>query len=156
MVVCREGRLAFEGWDTRMAGEEHPACIRPLTSCLPGRQSRFSLPHLPLPCCRSVFYLPKPRALNYLVTQLFGGPTLVLQASAERRQLQALWWCQRGPLLEWQGVLVGRATGAGRLGFCLLAASGCLPAGQCRQVLVSDADCSASALCALPHLLCRG
>lgn len=28
---------------------------------------------------RSVFYLPPPRPLNYLVTERFGGPTLVLQ-----------------------------------------------------------------------------
>ncbi|KAL4854579.1 Pheophytinase [Chlorella vulgaris] len=28
---------------------------------------------------RSVFYLPPPRPLNYLVSRLFGGPTLVLQ-----------------------------------------------------------------------------
>lgn len=32
---------------------------------------------------RSVFYLPPPRALNYLVAEKFGGPTLVLQASPE-------------------------------------------------------------------------
>lgn len=29
--------------------------------------------------CRSVFYLPKPRPLNHLVADLWGGPTLVLQ-----------------------------------------------------------------------------
>lgn len=29
---------------------------------------------------RSVFYLPKPRALNYLVASRFAKPTLVLQA----------------------------------------------------------------------------
>jgi len=29
--------------------------------------------------CRSVFYLPKPRALNWLVASAFGKPTLVLQ-----------------------------------------------------------------------------
>lgn len=28
---------------------------------------------------RSVFYLPKPRPLNYLVSECFGGPTLVVQ-----------------------------------------------------------------------------
>ncbi len=28
---------------------------------------------------RSVFYLPRPRPLSYLVGQVFGGPTLVLQ-----------------------------------------------------------------------------
>lgn len=28
---------------------------------------------------RSVFYLPKPRPLNHLVADLWGGPTLVLQ-----------------------------------------------------------------------------
>lgn len=32
---------------------------------------------------RSVFYLPKPRALNYLVTEAFGGPTLVLQGAKD-------------------------------------------------------------------------
>lgn len=32
---------------------------------------------------RSVFYLPKPRALNYLVTDGFGGPTLVLQGAKD-------------------------------------------------------------------------
>ena len=31
--------------------------------------------------CRSVFYLPKPRPLNYLVQDMFGGPTLVLQGA---------------------------------------------------------------------------
>ena len=31
--------------------------------------------------CRSVFYLPKPRPLNYLVQDLYGGPTLVLQGA---------------------------------------------------------------------------
>jgi pimeloyl-ACP methyl ester carboxylesterase len=30
-------------------------------------------------CTHCRFYLPKPRALNYLVTKAFGGPTLVLQ-----------------------------------------------------------------------------
>ena len=29
--------------------------------------------------CRSVFYLPKPRPLNYLVADRYGGPALVLQ-----------------------------------------------------------------------------
>ncbi|KAL0021846.1 hypothetical protein WJX77_007187 [Trebouxia sp. C0004] len=32
---------------------------------------------------RSVFYLPKPRPLNYLVQDLFGGPTLVLQGAKD-------------------------------------------------------------------------
>lgn len=32
---------------------------------------------------RSVFYLPKPRALNYLVTEAFGGPALVLQGAKD-------------------------------------------------------------------------
>ena len=31
--------------------------------------------------CRSVFYLPKPRPLNYLVQDLYQGPTLVLQGA---------------------------------------------------------------------------
>lgn len=31
--------------------------------------------------CRSVFYLPKPRPLNYLVQDLYGGPTLLLQGA---------------------------------------------------------------------------
>ena len=31
--------------------------------------------------CRSVFYLPKPRPLNFLVQDLFGKPTLVLQGA---------------------------------------------------------------------------
>ena len=31
--------------------------------------------------CRSVFYLPKPRALNYLVSTMYGGPCLILQVS---------------------------------------------------------------------------
>jgi pimeloyl-ACP methyl ester carboxylesterase len=32
---------------------------------------------------RSVFYLPKPRALNYLVADAFGGPALVLQGALD-------------------------------------------------------------------------
>lgn len=32
---------------------------------------------------RSVFYLPKPLALNYLVAEKFGGPTLVLQGAKD-------------------------------------------------------------------------
>lgn len=36
-------------------------------------------PRCSLLLCRSVFYLPKPRALNYLVGQCFAKPTLVLQ-----------------------------------------------------------------------------
>lgn len=32
---------------------------------------------------RSVFFLPRPRALNYLVSELFGGPTLVLQGAKD-------------------------------------------------------------------------
>lgn len=32
---------------------------------------------------RSVFYLPKPRPLNYLVGGLFQGPTLVLNGSLD-------------------------------------------------------------------------
>eukprot|EP00884_Botryococcus_braunii_P015481 jgi/Botrbrau1/2616/Bobra.145_1s0036.1 len=32
---------------------------------------------------RSVFYLPKPRPLNYLVSQLYRGPTLVLQGARD-------------------------------------------------------------------------
>lgn len=39
---------------------------------------------------RSVFYLPKPRALNYLVAERFGGPTLVLQV-----------WRASGPTPVW-------------------------------------------------------
>ncbi|KAL3153511.1 hypothetical protein ABBQ38_011843 [Trebouxia sp. C0009 RCD-2024] len=32
---------------------------------------------------RSVFYLPKPRPLNYLIQELYGGPTLVLQGAKD-------------------------------------------------------------------------
>ena len=32
---------------------------------------------------RSVFYLPKPRALNYLVSEAFKGPVLVLQGGKD-------------------------------------------------------------------------
>ncbi len=32
---------------------------------------------------RSVFYLPRPRPLSYLVGQVFGGPTLVLQGAKD-------------------------------------------------------------------------
>jgi hypothetical protein len=33
---------------------------------------------------RSVFYLPKPRPLNYLVAERFAGPALVLQVCCRR------------------------------------------------------------------------
>lgn len=39
--------------------------------------------HKPFLSCRSVFYLPKPRALNYLVASRFGKPTLVLQGALD-------------------------------------------------------------------------
>jgi hypothetical protein len=56
------------------------------------RAALNSLPS-PLPFCalfpvclrRSVFYLPPPRALNHLVAERFGGPTLVLQVGAALR-----------------------------------------------------------------------
>ena len=38
--------------------------------------------------CRSVFYLPKPRPLNHLVQDLFGGPTLVLQGAKVNAKTQ--------------------------------------------------------------------
>jgi len=38
--------------------------------------------------CRSVFYLPKPRPLNHLVQDLFGGPTLVLQGAKVKAKTQ--------------------------------------------------------------------
>ena len=47
--------------------------------------SRFcrqgSVSESPIMLCRSVFYLPKPRALNYLVSTMYGGPCLILQVS---------------------------------------------------------------------------
>jgi len=61
---------------------------------------------------RSVFYLPRPRALNYLITEGFGGPTLVLQGAKD-------------PLND----AVGRAKEMGRL--CPNARILYLDAGHC-------------------------
>ena len=33
--------------------------------------------------CRSVFYLPPPKPLNYLVQDLYGGPCMVLQGALD-------------------------------------------------------------------------
>ena len=65
---------------------------------LGGEISRASSDPGALGVFRSVFYLPKPRALNYLVSERFGGPTLILQGAKDplndavgrARQLAAL------------------------------------------------------------------
>jgi pimeloyl-ACP methyl ester carboxylesterase len=63
---------------------------------------------------RSVFFLPPPRALNWLVAEAFGGPTLVLQGV-------------RDPLNDARG----RAAALGRL--CPRARVVLLDAGHCPQ-----------------------
>lgn len=40
---------------------------------------------------QSVFYLPPPRALNYLVNEQFKGPTLVLQVWQRLPLLEKFW-----------------------------------------------------------------
>ena len=39
--------------------------------------------HLLQCCARSVFYLPPPKPLNYLVQDLYGGPCMVLQGALD-------------------------------------------------------------------------
>lgn len=68
---------------------------------------------------RSVFFLPAPRALNYLVSELFRGPTLVLQGAKD-------------PLNDARG----RAREIGRL--CKNAEITLLDAGHCCHDEVPD------------------
>ena len=56
--------------------------------------------------CRSVFYLPKPRPLNYLVAERYGGPALVLQVCPKPLQATHLMLVQSAPAWRIQG---GRA-----------------------------------------------
>ena len=87
MGGCSSAVVLGASRSSRLAtGEGRLEPLRPLLQTQPHRlPSLIAAPPRPpaLPyCCRSVFYLPKPRALNWLVASAFGKPTLVLQAGA--------------------------------------------------------------------------
>lgn len=66
-------------WGTELgnrSGEQNRLACMPAALCL-----QLLHLHKYAAICRSVFYLPKPRPLNHLVQDLFGGPTLVLQGA---------------------------------------------------------------------------
>lgn len=76
---------------TGMPGPAGPTCKTPATNTISKLIHSFHTDISLTPQCRaacdsrsadvfaSVFYLPKPRALNYLITELWRGPTGVVQ-----------------------------------------------------------------------------
>lgn len=75
-----QGLFAFlEGDVERQLRRVYPVQPQRADSWLGAEIARAARDPGALGVFRSVFYLPPPRALNYLVAEKFGGPTLVLQ-----------------------------------------------------------------------------
>ena len=68
---------------TPLSHRHHPplGSLQPVVVLLCRFCKQGSVSESPVMLCRSVFYLPKPRALNYLVSTMYGGPCLILQVS---------------------------------------------------------------------------
>ncbi|KAL4425249.1 hypothetical protein ABPG75_009265 [Micractinium tetrahymenae] len=102
-----QGMFAFlEGDVERQLRRVYPVRPDRADSWLGGEIVRAARDPGALGVLRSVFYLPPPHALNYLVAEKFGGPTLVLQGvkdpliNAKQRAQELRRFCPNAEVVE--------------------------------------------------------